>query len=119
MLLLSFIIVFLHCTDRTPLHVFAFIKQLKAETGSEGMLYMLNVRWLSEVFWCQLLSAAEHKTELCPFHFACIEEVLGNMLSGAKSNRAKGSITSLSYISDKLSGSVSLTVVKLKEEVLF
>ena len=48
---LSFIIVFLHCTDLTPLHVFAFIKQLKAETGSEGRLYMLNVQWLSEVLW--------------------------------------------------------------------
>ena len=59
--------------------MFAFIRQLKAETGSEGRLYMLNVRWLSEVFWWQLLSAAGDKTELCPFHFVCIEQVLGNI----------------------------------------
>ena len=95
---------FLHCMCFRWSYSWTLRRDRKEELCSDCWI------WLSEVFWWQLLSAARGKTDLCPFHFVWIEEVLGNMLSGAKWNWAKGSITSLCFISDKLSGSVILTV---------
>ena len=61
----------------------------------------------------------ETRQSCVPFSLFALEEVLGNMLSEEQNEtEQKVTYTSLCFISDKLSGSVLLTVVKHKEDVL-